>query len=479
MAKKKAEQHLQLRTNVKTLIIKICVEQCTEWQKYADDWESKSKDEQIKISKRLLKRVLAKIRKVPRAKINRLFGILHDRDPQYDDDGMYSASIDKPHIHICVQHNEPIKISTIFNLLGINGKRPEDKSFWENGAIQHMAHLESSALYATHETAAARHKEKYRIEEVYLNFPLSEFQALRDKALRAQEGREENNMITKEDMSKEAEQLGYARKDFNAWWRSKPYQTRIDTALRNDCREAYQMGVDAYAEDNELYLPRLSIYISGDYGVGKTYTTIMLCKAMGLKTYVVDGGETGAYDGVKPYHDALIIDDYTGKNLLNIADRKPCHLYRRNKNNPWWLGSYYIVLGNESFPEWAVSCSKEYGKFEVKKDEDTGDTERVFKPTDKYKAAESRFFICDLRRIDGHYRLECSKPFGRGSKITQLEMAKQFAEFRDKFNEAIYDYEPLNPAEALELRNKVNAIIGKQVVEETIDDDEPESGKAS
>lgn len=373
------------------------------------------------------KEVKRKIRSRNKSKMQ-VLAILHDNDPDYGD--FWGASSIKSHYHIIVRviGKSPMYVSTILNELGIIFRNPEDETLWKEHGVESIANFANMAMYLTHETEQAMLDGKtiYDIKKIVSNLEPEEINQIRDGYIRVSVGKVGNKEMAQLDAM--AYELGWNLGDFGEWYGNLSFMERSNSKMRK-VEESYYRGVEKRAEMDDQ-LVRLCVFIQGDGNTGKTYA----CKKAfnGKKFIPIEAGGNGRFDDIKPYTEALIINDDTAPNLLPMTDNYICKVYRRNSNNPYWCGRYFVVTSNKSFEQWALSCG-----------------EKVYEDyhnsiyTKEFEALKSRFYICSAQPYkDGGHILYCEQPSIRGTKEEQEERLKMFCEFRDKVNASMLSYRP-------------------------------------
>ena len=360
-------------------------------------------------------------------KYAQIIAIKHTRDLVTD--GIWAAAVAKAHWHLImrfVDRKHRMRVKNILERLGICFRPQIDDELWKNNGVETIVNYAGYALYLTHETPEAIRdgKELYRVDELISNLDIDQIENVRAGYIRVTA----NKKLTQEELialDKEAFDLGHDMGDFSAWYDAQPFIVRSCTKMKT-IKESYDRGVESrIAEGQEIQ--RLCIFILGPHNTGKTYA----CgKALEDKRVLpVKGGGTGKLDRLRPYHDAIIIDDDTCPNLLNMTDNYICHAYRRNSNNPAWAGEYFIVTSNIAFPEWLESCG-------IKARDNHGNF------TKHYRAMLSRFYICELREVSGVNHLALKRPSTRGTVQEQQERLDKFLTFKTRFDSTIATYVP-------------------------------------
>lgn len=356
-------------------------------------------------------------------KLVQILAIKHDRD--YVGDDFWQPSTEKPHYHIIVRYvgqDKRMRVQQILRQMGVK-YREEDKNLWACHGVETVGDFAGYAMYLTHETPDAERDGKtlYRIEEIVSNLTLDEIKEIRNGYVRVGTGK-----ISKGDMSmrdNEAYQLGLELGNFKKWFGSLDFKTRDHTSMKT-VKASYYRGVeDRVEQDNAVN--RLCIFIGGGTDKGKTYAAEEALK--GIPFVEISGQGSGRYDDLKPHHDALVINDDKGTNLLNMCDNYMCKVYRRNSDNPYWCGSWYIVTSNETFEQWIL---------------DSGVTN-----DEHVKAIKSRFYICHVETdASGKDRLVCTSVSRRGTDEMQEDKIKRFLDFREKFEKSMAEYKVIQQA---------------------------------
>ena len=357
-----------------------------------------------------------------------VIGIRHDRDTVGD--AFWKSAKEKPHYHIIVRMtgNNRSRVRQILNLLGVVYRPDKDESLWKNHGVETVRHFDRMTLYLLHETedAVEDGKEPYGIEEFVSNLTTTEIQNVMDGYVRpSQAGRVDMSRLA--ELDAQAYQLGYERKDFDAWYDALSFAERAAAKMKT-IRESFDRGLArSVAEHDEV--TRLSIFIRGDNNHGKTYAALHALD--GKKKLKVAGGKTGKFDKLSPTTQAIIVDDDTSPHLLTMADNYVCQAYRRGSNNPYWCGQYFVVTSNKGFRKWVEDCkvtTQEYRGFVGYED------------TEEYRAIRSRFYICHIEERGGKSVLICDAPSKRGTAKDQQTRKEMFVKFRNRFNEIIGAY---------------------------------------
>lgn len=387
---------LTMRSSVKTLSIKCYDEQMP------SGWED----------------VQERIKSIDNSKYQ-VLAIKHDKD--YNSDDYWEPSTEKAHYHIIIRvlNRQSAHVQTILNMLNIVYRKESDTVLWEQHGVETIKDFASMAVYITHDTEQAINdgKTHYELEEIASNLTIDEIKQVRDGYIRVSNTSGKVSIQELTELDELAKQMGYELKDFDEFYDSLSFQIRSNTKMRT-IRESYERGVAKRVRDNNEVL-RLCIFIQGKANKGKTYASI---KALsGIKTLTVSGGKTGKFDALTASTGAIVIDDDVCPYLLNMADNYMCQAYRRNKNNPFWCGQYFIVTSNLTFEEWVKACG--------------------IKSEEHIRALKTRFFICHIPD-SGKSQLLCDSVCVRGSYDDQAKRKEMFIKFFDKYNKIIATYVP-------------------------------------
>lgn len=377
-----------------------------------------------------LQATLDAIRKLDKDKVQ-IIAIVHDRDVKTD--GIWLPAYKKLHLHIyarCKDRHGRIYVNWLMNVLGVHYRPGVDDELWNSRGVETCGDFANCAMYATHETQQAIQdgKELYSIDEIVTNLTREELLNVRDGYNRLAVSA---HRVSPEDLVKlddAAYELGYNLKAFEPWYDSQPFPVRACAKIKV-IKESYERGVQKII-DEHVEIPRVCIFLGGDKNTGKTFNSNAALRDLGITPCRVGGGRTGKFDNVKADTGAIIIDDDTCPDLLNMSDNYICRAYRRNKNSQPWTGKYLIITSNKSFYDWVESCGIHccYKNGE-------------YTPT--YMAIVSRFFICHMgHNADGESQLFCDSVSTRGGADVQTERLKLFMKFKKAFNDNAKNYKP-------------------------------------
>jgi len=361
-----------------------------------------------------------------------ILGIKHDKDEVTH--GVWDVAKDKTHYHIIarvVNRKKRFRVKSMMAMLGVQFRKGLDETLWINQGVESVGNFSAYANYLTHETLEAINDGKHVYEEfdIVSNLDVSGIRQVREGYTRivADDLRVTTADLTALDI--EAFELGYNVGNYDTWYRSLPFIIRSNAKIKT-IRESYNSGVAKRILDN-LPITRLCVFIKGGPNVGKTYAAERALPSSDFLT--VRGGGTGKFDKLRPDHQSILIDDDVCPNLLNMTDNYPCFAYKRNSNNPAWTGDHFVVTSNLEFHEWLASSGLSIYKY----------PNSTYEKNEHYDAMLSRFFVCEIfQDKNGVSRLYLHSPSTRGDKETQKERAKMFADFREKFEATIANYEP-------------------------------------
>ena len=438
MQKKKVEKMLGLESRVRTLSIKCYEEQMP------NGWKD----------------VKQRIRRFPKSQAF-IFAIRHDRDTNYEK--FWKSSAEKPHYHILfiMKSTEPngrtsrIKVQNVLDILGIVYRPEIDDSLWKNHGVETIDKVPNMVTYLTHDTEDAIREAKapYELYEVITNVTQEEHETIRAEYF-AQPKKREKSKVSKAELAAYDEiayQLGLQLKDYNEWYTTLPFGVRDNSSIKT-IEKRYFCGLQQRIHGAMSQMTRLCVYIQGEPNTGKTYASEKALTLLGQDILQVVESGTGKFDDLKATTGAIIVDDATIPNLLNMSDNKICKAYKRNANNPYWCGQYLIVTSNNPFDVWLDMC----GSFSDKNKE----------------AIKSRFFICRLETNEnGETQLYCESPSERGTAQDIERRGKLYVEFGQKFNETIKQYNPTKKEKPI---IDYNALVSPTITEEYLNAKDPE-----
>ena len=361
-----------------------------------------------------------------------VLAIVHDRDLVADE--IFVEAYKKLHVHIMMlkqgvdANNRKLrrKISTFLNVAGVEFREGLDDNIWAEHGVERVLDVGASVAYLTHETPQAQKdgKEIYDRSEIITNLEPDEVQQLREGYEKIVGATRRVNIKDQAELAAQARLFGYTgTKTWEEFEADLPFVLQKGSTYTL-LRKRYSEGVDQRMEERTDIL-RLCVFIKGEANQGKTYAAKHSFDGQGLRVIKIgDGGKTGKFDNLTEAHDVLILDDAIVSDLLGMADNNAVKVYRRNGDNPYWCGSYFIITSNLSFENWAKRCG-----------------------VDDYtiSAAKSRFYICEiLEQDDGRKFLHCPADCvsTRGTYDEQVARRDMFIEFRKRFENIINQYRP-------------------------------------
>ena len=381
--------------------------------------------------------------------------IVHDADTVGDVvEGVWTVANEKPHVHIVIWKNgdNRLKLSTVYNLLGISFRDPkEDKVIdhiiktddeWYRHCIDNDCTWEVDAISGTStihypdDTVLIAHKGIMLVKDIpnCLTYLLHDTE---DAISQGKTKYSESDLICNdmdtykkyyeeyfhsltcpkswEDRENQFFTWGYELRDL--WDLEKRYPPHVRSKREyKECVRAYYAGIDQNISDNPN-VNRLCVYIQSPPGFGKTY----FARNKIPNSCVIDGGKSGKFDKLKPSHDALVINDAYAENFLNLSDNYKVSTYRRNANNAYFCGNLLLVLSNEEFKEYMEN------------------TEKI--DPEQLDALKSRFYICKVILTDGTYKLLVLSPCVRGTQKDIENRENRFNELRSTFEMSLKEYQ--------------------------------------
>lgn len=372
-----------------------------------------------------------------------VIAILHNRDNVSMD--AFEKSIEKPHYHIIIRpthsHNKSVKVSSILKKLGLKYRPDVDKILWENHGVELVGDFNIYTLYLLHETKQAQLdlKAPYRISELVSNLTRKQIEDLISIGRQA----EKPNATTIAELETEAYERGYKLQDWEEWYHGLPEKIKGHKNIKL-IKEKYNYGVEQrIKKDNKIL--RTSIFIQGESNKGKTYAIREAIVALGIaEIEEISAGGTGQFDDVTPTTEAIILNDNTTSNLLNLCDDYMCRLYRRNSGNPYWCGNIFIATYNDPFEKWVERCGEKVYEKVYEKDADPSSNDAKLKlvETERLRAIRNRFFICHVEEINGISRLIVDSVPRRGTENVFKKRMDFYKKFHAEFNRVIAEYKP-------------------------------------
>lgn len=367
--------------------------------------------------------------------------IIHYRDTNIDD--LWGKSSEKPHAHLltvsCRRQSSnnkliPHRISTLINSLGLN-YRPEDDIMMSRGGIIPLSYQKNehirSMVYHTHETVEAQEtigKELYDRSERYTNIPsdvLDEWYEYYFKFMNMSK-RHDVELPTKakiSDYMDYAFDLGFHCDDLDDFLNSIPRHHLLANGVINSIRFMYEQGVTQFLKSPAAkHLIRCCIYIQGEANTGKTHTTNLTFEELKIPCVNIDGSDSGRFDNVTPSVKALLFNDTSVPNILNLADNKAVALYRRNRNNPIFCGNYIVITSNLSFNDFLAKYAYQFAQ---------------------RKAISSRFYVVELDPYTSTLNVIDRSTRGLPDEISERD--KLFDTFKETFERLHLPYQQTPP----------------------------------
>lgn len=378
-------------------------------------------------------------------------GIYHNQDLTEDAGSSFKPSIKKGHWHVMAwrgSFKNPVKRFHLNNLVKNLGLKysSADESVWKkDGASQLKYGVPAFFMYLTHESLDAIQKAKhvYSRELIAKNFSDEEAKSIRLAYKRSMV----KTALDWDFLAGEAYDLGKKVGNFSKWadlhFSVGQQATRNFTVVREKYNEGLNLGITTLTD-----CPRCSIVISGAPNLGKTYTSRLALKRMGLATVTVASG-TGKYDRVQPETDALIFDDVGVSDARNVFDNIGVVLHRRNSDDRPFKGKYVIVTTNETYSVWTRKTAIGVQNLEGKSLEEAESLQNII------KAVESRVYFA--RISDG--KLVLDKRQERGSQKDFQVHDRMFLDFKEAFDAERAGYIPAS--ETLNLKGGLFADSSK------------------
>lgn len=362
-------------------------------------------------------------------------GIYHNQDLTEDKGSSFVPSIKKGHWHVMAwkaNFKNPTKrfrLSTLIKKLGLQYSFADETLWKEDGAEQLKNGVPTFFMYLTHESADAIRKAKhvYSRNLIAKNFNDNEAEQIRLAYKRSMV----KTALDWDYLAGEAYSLGKKVGNFSKWaelhFNVSQQANRNFKIIREKYNEGLNLGITTLTD-----CPRCSIVISGAPNLGKTYTSRLALKKMGLATVTVASG-TGKYDRVQPETDALIFDDVGVSDARNVFDNVGVVLHRRNSDDRPFKGKYVIVTTNETHSVWTRKTAIGVQNLEGKSLEEVESLQNII------QAVESRVYFA---HISASGKLVLDKRQERGSQKDFAIHDKMFLDFKKAFDAERAGYVP-------------------------------------
>lgn len=350
-----------------------------------------------------------------------VIAICHDRDGGTPDGGAWPPSSAKRHFHVVVRGGDPSvrpRVGAALRSLGIAFRPGEDDWMKDAHGIEATGKLPPYVAFLLHGNGYAGDGEaRYGAEELVSNLPEEKLAAICGLAMGGPAGELDAEAMDR--LRGEARGLGRAFGNFDEWFDGLPFDPDRKSKKERDLRKSYDLGVkDRCGEDEDVV--RLSVFVTGPHGTGKSTAAALAVDAPNDRILRVGGGGRGRFDKLRPWTQAIIVDDDVSPGLLNLADNRITSPYSRGGNN-LWTGAYFVVTSNLGFDKWAMKCGID---------------------ADQLAAARDRFYVCEVvgEGKDRHLGLESASQ--RGSEQVERERLEMFLDFQKKFDQALASYDP-------------------------------------
>lgn len=362
-------------------------------------------------------------------------GIYHNQDLTEDAGSSFKPSVKKGHWHVMAwrgSFKNPVKRFHLNNLvkeLGLQYSSADETVWKKDGAEQLKYGVPAFFMYLTHESLDAIQKAKHVYDRNLIAKNFSDEEA--DKIRLAYKRSMVKTALDWDYLAGEAYSLGKKVGNFSRWadlhFNVGQQATRNFKVVREKYNEGLNIGITTLTD-----CPRCSIVISGAPNLGKTYTSRLALKKMGLATVTVASG-TGKYDRVQPETDALIFDDTGVSDARNVLDNVGVVLHRRNSDDRPFKGKYVIITTNESHSIWTKKTAIGVQTLEGKSLEEAESLQNII------EAVKSRVYFA---HISASGKLVLDKRQERGSQKDFAVHDKMFLEFKRAFDTERAGYVP-------------------------------------
>lgn len=362
-------------------------------------------------------------------------GIYHNQDLTEDAGSSFKPSVKKGHWHVMAwrgSFKNPVKRFHLNNLvkeLGLQYSSADETVWKKDGAEQLKYGVPAFFMYLTHESLDAIQKAKHVYDRTLIAKNFSDEEA--DKIRLAYKRSMVKTALDWDYLAGEAYSLGKKVGNFSRWadlhFNVGQQATRNFKVVREKYNEGLNIGITTLTD-----CPRCSIVISGAPNLGKTYTSRLALKKMGLATVTVASG-TGKYDRVQPETDALIFDDTGVSDARNVLDNVGVVLHRRNSDDRPFKGKYVIITTNESHSIWTKKTAIGVQTLEGKSLEEAESLQNII------EAVKSRVYFA---HISASGKLVLDKRQERGSQKDFAVHDKMFLEFKRAFDTERAGYVP-------------------------------------
>lgn len=360
-----------------------------------------------------------------------VLAICHDAD--FLEDNFFVPSAEKRHYHLIERYaprqgvkRNPTKVRVLLNLLGLK-YRPSDESLVLNKGIETVNDFGAYVDYLTHDdrASALAGKTGYEHAAIVSNLEPKAIDDIR-KGFTGNQLPHKWDIVTLREACETAASIGYAGRSYSAYAESVGrfvlYSQSKEKIVRRFYDEALDMRLNEHRDVN-----RLCLFIESPQNAGKTTASKLALSALGIKNplFVTNNG-TGKYDALSIDNDALVLDDVTGKDLLNVSDQYECRLYKRNNGDAVWGGTHLIVTNNHDFDKWlerscGVSSDDSYEKVTL-------------------DAVRSRWYAVKLLEKDGKLAFQVTNRCERGGRDKRAKLEAMFKAFMREFMRALLEF---------------------------------------
>jgi hypothetical protein len=364
-----------------------------------------------------------------------VMSIVHDKCTKANPDDIFELAILKPHMHMVIKKkgNKTFRVSSCLKELGIHFRRYVDNKLWIHG-VSTCGNFASSVAYLTHETDKAMRDGKYLYDRslIVSNLPTEAIDDYREGYLLSSEKRR----LTQQELAKLDKQFfdwGHDLKDFNALYNSLNFIERSNSKIRT-IKESYYRGIEDRINNDPPYINRMCLFIQGPSNTGKTYSLNSALTQLGEKIFKVSGGGTGKFDKLAISDTAILIDDESCPNPLNMSDSRITTAYKRQNNNPYWTGEILVVTSNIDFFSWCEESNLNVKSFDGSSINKHG------------QAMKSRFILAEVKNIGGTNQIFINDDLKnlRGTPKEREEKILIAKKIINLANEEMKNYKPQN-----------------------------------
>ena len=351
----------------------------------------------------------------------RIIAICHDNDRTAAEGEPWQPSCVKRHFHVVVRggdHSIKPRVGATLRKLGIKFREGEDDWMLDAHGIESTGKLPDYISFLLHRPGYPGDGDTpYAVSALISNQPKEELEVLCGLVAGGSDRKPDSEMM--DHLRDEARKLGRGFGNFIEWCDELPFDFGQKTKMAKDLWKHYDLGVNDRCKEDENVV-RLSVFISGPPNTGKSTSAVTALDVPNDRILRIAGAGRGRFDNLRPWTKAIVVDDDTIPNLLNMADNRITSPYSRVKNN-LWAGEYLIVTYNAGFDAWLAKCA-------IK--------------DDQIAAARDRFYICSIKGTGKDRHLELESECSRGNEQTQRRRLEMFRIFQKNFDLALRSYDP-------------------------------------